>query len=60
MNSYRFTYTIDGLRLTEKELITADSDEEAVQLLIQRRGHNLKNIEFEITKIDKEGGEKHG
>ncbi len=48
MKFYRFTYTIDGLRLTEQELIGAESFDEALQQLFKVRGRNLKNIEFEV------------
>ncbi len=47
MNKYKCTYTIDGLRLTEKEPVLAESEEEAEELLRQKRGHKIRNIVIE-------------
>lgn len=47
MNKYICTYTIDGLRLTEKEPIFAESEEKAEELLRQKRGHKIRNIFIE-------------
>ena len=49
MNKYICTYTIDGLRLTEKEAILAESEVEAEELLREKRGRNIKNITIELS-----------
>ena len=53
MNKYRCTYTIDGLRLTEKDPIEADSIEEAEEMLFQLRGRLIKNIVIEIINEER-------
>lgn len=47
MNRYKCTYTIDGFRVTLKDPIEADTQEQAEEILRKRLKKNITNIVIE-------------